>query len=238
MTTKPIVDVRNVTKVFPVVDAEGRRGRFVALDSVSFAVEAGECLIGAGANGSGKSVLMHLIAGLDAPTSGTVTVGGRVGLVFQDADSQLLGETPREDVAIGLAHPSSAAVEGALAEVGLADKADFPARSLSGGEKRRLAVAGILALGCPVVIFDEPYAALDYPGVLQVNALIRGLLRDGKTVIILTHELEKCLALGHRLLVLHQGRLAFHGTPSEGLAQPLEAWGVRTPPGPLEGMAW
>ena len=122
-----------------------------------------------------------------------------------------------------------AAVEGALAQTGLTDKADFPARFLSGGEKRRLAVACMLAMKLPTIILDEPYANLDFGGVHQVNALIRQLKADGKTVLILTHELEKCLGLADRFVVLFRGEKVFDGSPAQGLEQKLEEWNIRNP---------
>jgi biotin transport system ATP-binding protein len=191
---------------------------------------------------------MSIIAGLEAPDSGAVEVREKTGLVFQDADSQILGETPREDVAIGIGGKPFARkadikplVDAALRDTGLLSRADFPARFLSGGEKRRLAAAGVLAMNAGVIIFDEPYANLDYPGIVQVNALIRGLPAQNKTVVILTHELEKCLALAARFAVLFEGKLVFNGTPAEGLAAPLEGWGIHHPlrgSSRLEDLAW
>jgi biotin transport system ATP-binding protein len=211
----------------------------LALDDISFTLQETSCTVIAGANGSGKSLLMSIIAGLVLPTTGSTMVSGRVGLIFQDADTQILGETPTEDVAFGLKntglrgkkHESQLQIRvaAALEKVGLAEKATYPARFLSGGEKRRLAVAGILALDCPIIIFDEPYANLDFPGVCQVNNSISMLKADGRTIVILTHELEKCLALADTFLVLYQGKLVYKGTPAAGLTEDLSRWGVRNP---------
>ena len=208
---------------------------FTALDDISFDVFESECVLIAGANGSGKSILMSIIAGLNNPTAGSVSTRGRCGLVFQDADTQILGETPVEDVMFGLKNlkvPDKEAKEktlAALEKTGLAERSFFPARFLSGGEKRRLAVAGILAMDCPIVIFDEPYANLDYTGVVQVNDLIRLLKNDGRTVLLLTHELEKCYALTDRLIVLYKGKTVFDGSSDEGLKQNLASWRIRHP---------
>ena len=87
----------------------------------------------------------------------------------------------------------------------------------------------MLAMDLPVIIFDEPYANLDYSGVRQVNELIRQLKKDGKTIIILTHEIEKCLALADKFVVLFRGEKKFDGTPEKGLLQPLEKWNIRNP---------
>jgi len=205
------------------------------LDDVSLSIESGGCTIIAGANGSGKSLLMSIIAGLEEPSSGTVKTGARVGLVFQEPDAQILGETPIEDIAFGPRNmglsreETRARVQASLDATGLADRADFPARCLSGGEKRRLAAAGVLAMDAQIIIFDEPYANMDFPGVVQVNKLLQKLIADGKTVIILTHELEKCLALADRFIVLFKGRKVFDGKAADALSCDIEQWGIHHP---------
>ena len=208
----------------------------VALKDVSFTINKGEFAVIAGSNGSGKSVLMSLIAGLDEPSEGTITLHGcQAGLVFQDADSQILGETPEEDITFGAKNCGlskqqvAERVDFALAKTGLEHKRVSYARLLSGGEKRRLAVAGILAMDRSLIIFDEPFANLDWPGVKQVCGIMKQLKEEGKTVLVLTHELEKVLALADRFLVLDKGHLVFDGTPESGLAADLESWGIRNP---------
>lgn len=247
------ISMRDLSKTF--LTASGKKH---ALRNISLEIFCGECVVIGGENGSGKSVLMSIIAGLmdgDGGVSATladssdfsaeksddpagksgVSVFGRVGLVFQEAETQILGETPREDVAFGPKNLGwkreqiSEAVADALAQTGLAEKADFPARFLSGGEKRRLAVACMLAMRLPIIILDEPYANLDFGGVKQVNSLVRKLKSEGKTVIILSHELEKCLALADRFVVLFRGEKVFDGTPGDGLKNNLEAWNIRNP---------
>ena len=188
-----------------------------------------------GSPGSGKTVLMNIIAGLEEADSGEVKTFSRPGLVFQEAETQILGETPAEDIAFGPKNLGwkkeqvHQAVEQALQKTGLTQKADYPARFLSGGEKRRLAVACMLAMDLPIIILDEPYANLDYGGVRQVNELVRSLKQDGKTVIILTHETEKCLGLADHFVVLFRGQKVFDGTPEQGLSQNLEQWNIRNP---------
>jgi biotin transport system ATP-binding protein len=241
------VRLSHITKTFRALDERGdpegtSGGLFYALRDVSLDIEAGGCTVITGANGSGKSLLMAIIAGLENPSAGERESNGKVGLVFQDADSQILGETPREDVAVGIAEAAyfgkkgtadrataAVIVEKTLKDSGLLDRADFPSRFLSGGEKRRLATAGVLAMNADIIIFDEPYANLDSTGVVQTNTAIRDLLTKNKTVVILTHELEKCLAFAQRLAVLNKGQLVFAGTPEEGLRLPLEQWGIRHP---------
>jgi len=234
------VDVFNVTKKFQVYEdmphnEQIHDGSFYALSDISFSIESGECAIIAGANGSGKSLLMSIIAGLEEPASGSVKTSAKVGLVFQEPDSQILGETPREDIAFGPRNMKlskneiKSRVYSSLFLTGLEHRADFPARSLSGGEKRRLACAGILAMDAQIIIFDEPYANMDYPGVVQINRLFQKLLADGKTLIILTHELEKCTALANHFIVLFKGKKVFDGCASDALSCNLEAWGIHHP---------
>lgn len=226
---KTQIKIENLTKTFKTAS-----GKLTALENICLEIFEGECVVIGGENGSGKSVLMSIIAGLEKCDSGKIEAP-QVGLVFQEAETQILGETPQEDIAFGPKNLGwkkddvENAVKAALEKTGLLAKKDFPARFLSGGEKRRLAVACMLAMNPPVIILDEPYANLDYSGVKQVNALIRQLKADGKAVIILTHEIEKCLGLANRFVVLFKGQKVFDGAPEEGLQQNLEQWNIRNP---------
>ena len=252
---KAQIKINHLSKTFNTL-----AGPKKALDDVSLEIAEGECVVIGGENGSGKSVLMQIIASLMDGDNHTVVesvetslkassiyVDGRVGLVFQEAETQILGETPAEDIAFGPKNLGwkkdqvQAAVREALEQTGLTDKADFPARFLSGGEKRRLAVACMLAMKLPTIILDEPYANLDFSGVKQVNKLIRQLKAEGKTVIILTHEIEKCLGLADRFVVLFRGKKVFDGAPGMGLRHNLEAWNIRNPLvsyGKVEDLIW
>lgn len=231
--------IRGIGKTFP----DGTE----ALGHIDLDLFPSQFVIIAGSNGSGKTVLMRLLVGLMDPSRGTILYQGEdirkqralirrsVGLVFQDPDAQILGETVGEDTAFGprnLDLPEGEVerrVTEALTAVGLGEKKDSPPRRLSGGEKRRLAVAGVLAMGCGTVILDEPFANLDWPGVLQVLQILRDLKQRGKTVILLTHELEKVLALADRLVILHRGKIEADG-PSEKVLETLDPqWGVRDP---------
>ena len=224
-----ILKVKNVSKVF----SDGNK----ALDDVNFEISEGDFTVIAGSNGSGKTVLMTLIARLDEPTDGNIQLedGFDAGLVFQDVDSQILGMTPWEDVLFGARHSglkkedARRVTEEALRETGLLEKKDLNARTLSGGEKRRLAVAGVLALGRKLIIFDEPFANLDWPGVKQVLAIMQKLKAEKKTVIVLTHEIEKVLAMSNRFIILDKGKIQFDGNPEEGLKLPLEEYGIKNP---------
>ncbi len=226
---KTQIKIESLSKTFKTAS-----GKITALENICLEIFEGECVVIGGENGSGKSVLMSIIAGLEKCDCGKVEAP-KVGLVFQEAETQILGETPEEDIAFGPKNLGwkkadvENAVKAALEKTGLLAKKDFPARFLSGGEKRRLAVACMLAMNPPVIILDEPYANLDYSGVKQVNALIRQLKADSKTVIILTHEIEKCLGLANRFVVLFKGQKVFDGAPGEGLQQNLEQWNIRNP---------
>lgn len=227
------ISINNLNKTF-----ETATGELVALNNVSLDIYKGDCIVVGGENGSGKSVLMSILAGLEDFDSGKIEFensSDRVGLVFQEAETQILGETLAEDVAFGPKNLKfskekvNANVKSALDKTGLLQKADFPARFLSGGEKRRLAVACMLAMENPIIILDEPYANLDFSGVKHVNALISQLKSEQKTVIILTHEIEKCLGLANRFVVLFRGEKVFDGTPENGVKQELEKWNIKNP---------
>jgi len=231
--------VQDLEKVFP----DGTR----ALAGINLDIRVGDTLVIAGSNGSGKTQLMRLLVGLTEPSGGQVLFYGRnikgdvaavrrsVGLVFQDADAQIIGETVAEDVAFG---PNNLGlskaevqerVDDALDRLGLSEKRLSHPRRLSGGEKRRLAVAGILAMGCEAVIMDEPFANLDWPGVVQVLELVKQLKSAGKTILVLTHELEKVLAFADTLVILHQGVVRDQGDPAAVLDRLDPAYGVRDP---------
>lgn len=230
------VSINNVSKIFSTGTVTFAT---TALKNISLEIAHGEFVVVGGANGSGKTVLMSLVAGLDAPTAGEIETDGIVGIVFQDADSQILGETVLEDAMFAPRNlprnlcPSKndarqIAID-ALTKCGLSDKLDSPARFLSGGEKRRLAVAGVLAMRADIIIFDEPFANLDLDGVRQVTSILRELKNDCKTVIVLTHEIEKCLALADKFVVLYKSEICFDGTPEAGIAENLEQWGIHNP---------
>ena len=226
-----MIEAKEITKSFRQWDG----GTFTALADISFTVEDGQLVILAGANGSGKSLLMRIIAGLEKPTSGSMKCSEPAALVFQDADAQILADTVIEDVKFSLRSKNlkkeeiTVKAKEALSQVGLSDKENSPSHLLSGGEKRRLAIASALALDRKTLILDEPYSNLDYPGVKSVNATVRELKVAGFTIVILTHELEKCLGLADRFLALHKGKLVFDGNPEDALKADLESWGIRNP---------
>ena len=234
-----LYSVRNLRKVF--------NDGTLALDDVSFELREGELLVLSGPNGSGKTVLIKLLVNLHEGSGGTILykdkplsrwkdgIHREVGLVFQDSDAQLVGETVEEDTRFGPENLGSKGAEleervtRALAEVGILHKRESRPAALSGGERRRLAIAGVLAMGVRTIIMDEPYANLDWEGVRLVNESILKLHKQGYTFLIVTHELEKIAGAAGRLGIMHKGRLKALGSPHEILDDNPERFGVRDP---------
>jgi biotin transport system ATP-binding protein len=225
---------------------------------VDLAFGPGEFVIVAGPNGAGKTLLMRHLVGLSEPTEGVVTLDGtdirhrlretrrRVGLVFQDSGAQIVGLTVEEEVAFGPRNLGwsrarvDEAVSRSLDEVGLTCQRGGLCAPLSGGEKRRLAIAGILACGPEFLILDEPFTGLDLPGVRAVLGVLTQLHRQGKTIVLLTHELDKCLAHAQRLVLLTDGTVLADGTPADLWLRIPEAATHRPLGGPerIKEMTW
>lgn len=229
------------------------------LKGLSLGLSPGELVVLAGRNGSGKSLLCKLLSGLLEPDAGEVSFGGkpllsypgspalRVGYVFEDARLETLGEKVLDDALFGpanagLARPEAERrAEAALRLVGLEGMGEAYVHTLSGGEMRRLALAGILALDPPVLLLDEPFANLDLPGVRSVLKIIVALKAAGKALLVATHELEKVLGLADRLLVMDSGSLVLSGPPAETLARGVAAYGLRDPlaaPASVAELSW
>lgn len=233
-----------------IIEIEGLEHRFPdgrqALDGVDLTVRKGEFVIIAGRNGSGKTTLLRHLNALLLPTKGTVKISGisvltdpgsarrLVGMVFQDADSQIVGETVYEDVAFGPENLGLVPqivrdhVNEALNAVGMAEFRDRRPHVLSGGEKRRLAIAGVLAMHPEIIVFDEPFTNLDYQGVCRLLEQIIQLNRRGHTILLTTHDLEKVIVHAHRLIILDSGRKVEDGVP-EQILNTVEQHGVRPP---------
>jgi energy-coupling factor transport system ATP-binding protein len=211
---------------------EEARAPIAALRNVSFELSAGGSLALMGASGSGKSTLLQVIRGLDAPETGAVLLDGagcaaagyaplqrEVGLVFQAPELQLFAATARDDVAFGprrMGWPEAqvtAAVDAALDIVGL-PVAQFAQRhpyALSGGEQRRLALAGVLAMRPRLLLLDEPFVGLDPRTRRQLVDILGRLKAAGVTLLLATHDVDLAWALCDELLVLGEGRVVAAG---------------------------
>ena len=219
----------NSAPVLQVADLAYRYGDgTVGLAGLSFAVNAGERVAVVGANGAGKSTLFHCLVGL-LPASGRITVAGlnlerktlaelrrRVGLVFQDPDDQLFCLSVAEDVAFGPRQQRLPAAEvdrrvtTALAAVGLTEVGHKPPHHLSLGQRKRAAIASVLAMQPDVLVLDEPSGHLDPRSRRELLDLLKNLDR---TLLVATHDLPLVAALCQRVLVLAAGRLLADTTP-------------------------
>jgi cobalt transport protein ATP-binding subunit len=233
-----MIDIKNLDHHYP----DGTH----ALKGINLTIQKGEFLLICGPNGSGKTTLIRLISGLFKPTSGSIHVNGfntfngskqvrsLMGMVFQDPDSQIVGETVKEDVAFGpenlglSQNEIDTRVYWALQVMGLKDLSEKPCYLLSGGEKRRLAIAGVLAMKPQVILFDEPFSFLDYPGVQEVLKHMVHLHREGHTLIVTTHDVEKVIAHVDRIAIIYDGELKVAGPPEELMVK-LPQFGIRTP---------
>lgn len=209
-----------------------------ALRDLDFALPAGRILGLAGANGAGKSTLLCLLAGLFAPTSGALTIHGfpatrheRVRdsavLVPQDADLTIIGSTIAEDLHLGLApHRREEALESAR-RLGLPDP-QTQVHHLSHGQKRKLCLAAALLRNPALLLLDEPFAGLDYPGIREMRAMLRANQKQGLTQVVAVHDLEPLADLADLWLVLGGGRQKAFGPASE-VFPGLERLDVRPP---------
>lgn len=218
-----------------------------ALRDVSFELTHGQAVAIVGANGAGKSTLLAHLASCLLPTSGTITIGDTVlsrdtlplirrtvGLVFQDPDDQLFMPTVFEDVAFGplnLPLPpdqARARAEAALAAVGMSHLASRPPYRLSGGEKRAVSIATVLAMSPDVLVMDEPTANLDGRGRRRVIELLRSFVH---TRVIATHDLDLALELCSRTIMLDAGQVAADGPTGDLLrdAGLLDRCGLELP---------
>lgn len=226
---------------------------FEALRGVTFRLSHGEHVALAGANGAGKSTLLLHTNGLLLPTKGTIDVGGvrlspkseeivrqRVGLVFQDADNQLFMPSVEEDVAFGPSlmrldrNEVASLVEKALEEVGALHLRQRATHTLSGGEKRRVAIATVLSMMPSILVLDEPTAGLDPRSRRQLINLLRGFQH---TLLIATHDMDLIADLCPRTILLREGVVVADAPTAEvfddtalleecGLERPL-SWQLR-----------
>ncbi len=233
---------------------EGTTFEKVALQDVNIEIKTGEFIGLIGHTGSGKSTLIQHLNGIISPTSGEILldeenihkdkaklkeVRRRIGLAFQYPEYQLFEMTVYKDVAFGPTNMGLSkeeiheSVVSALTTVGISselyEKSPF---ELSGGQKRRVAIAGVLAMNPEVLILDEPTAGLDPKGRDEILAAIHRLHEErGITVILVSHSMEDVAKLVNRIIVMHKGQVAMTGTPKEIFAHPdaLEKMGLAAP---------
>ncbi|MGI6297778.1 MAG: energy-coupling factor transporter ATPase [Saccharofermentanales bacterium] len=225
------IDINEVSYLYQ----GGGQNPLLAVDDVSIAIEQGSHVAILGRNGSGKSTLARLINALELPSKGTVIVSGmltsdddqvwnirsRCGMVFQNPDNQIVGTTVEEDVAFGpenLGYPQPKireAVDESLQFVGLEAYAEHAPHLLSGGQKQKLAIAGILAMKPSCLILDEATSMLDPNSRRDFMALVNRLIcEEGMTVINITHNMEEVLA-ADMVYLMSEGRIVSSGTPGQ-----------------------
>ncbi len=242
--TQPILALQDVSFTYP----DGSPG----LHQCSLTIPRGSRTAILGCNGSGKTTLCLHLNGLLRPQTGTVWFNGhpldyrrqslkalrsQVGLVFQNPDNQLLSASVWEDVSYGpmnLGLPRAvvaARVEQALAAVGLAAMADKPVHNLSFGQKKRVCLAGILAMQPEVIILDEPLAGLDVPMQQELQAILTDLWQQGRTIVLCSHDLDFAYEWADQWQILVAGTVAatLAMTQIPGALAELTAYGLGTP---------
>ncbi|MGI6627184.1 MAG: energy-coupling factor transporter ATPase [Bacillota bacterium] len=243
------IEVRDLTHTY----MEGTLSEVTALSGISFSIQDGEFVGLIGATGSGKSTLIQHLNGLLKPTSGMVLIDGvdiwskgvslkkirqKIGLVFQYPEQQVFEETVLDDIAFGPRNLGFSQeeieiqVEEARRVVGL-DR-ELLSRSpfeLSGGQVRRVAIAGILATKPKVLILDEPAAGLDPRGRREILDNVKKLHGMGMTVILVSHNMDDVARFCQRIMILNEGRLVTDASPREVFSQGrfLESLGLKSP---------
>jgi energy-coupling factor transport system ATP-binding protein len=243
------VEVKNLSHVY----MRGTPFETRALDNINFTINDGEFVGIIGHTGSGKSTLITHLNALIPPDEGAIIVNGldlaaketdlakvrrMVGLVFQYPEYQLFEETVAKDIAFGPKNlgmdenEAELRVKEAMAQVGLAPElAEKSPFELSGGQKRRVAIAGVLAMKPDVLVLDEPAAGLDPVGRSDMLALIKSIHDSGRTVIMVSHSMNDVGRLCNRLIVMNHGKVAYDGTPAEVFTHPdeLDSMGLGVP---------
>ncbi len=243
----PAVEVKSVRHRFP--------GGREALRGIDLRIDRGSLTIIAGPNGSGKTVLMKHLNGLLKPTEGEILINGistaddpqhartKVGLVFQNSETQIIGQTVSEDIAFGPENLGKTAAEVDMLVKEIAKKLsitellDESPHRLSGGSLKKVAAAGVIVMGAEIIVFDEPFAGLDYRGVRLLLGEILKLKDAGHTIILISHDLEKLLAHTDSLIIISEGRKAAEGSPAD-IIDRLEEFDIRRPAGEISGMTW
>jgi energy-coupling factor transport system ATP-binding protein len=229
-----------------------------ALDGIDLAIPGGECVALIGPNGSGKTTLARHLDGLLRPTSGRVLLDGQdvaerhvaelaasVAVAFQDPDRQVFSRRVVDEVAFGPrqlgfdATRREAAVARALEATGLTDAADLHPHDLGEAARKSLAIASVLAMETPVLVLDEPTVGLDAAAVQRVQRTVGRLRAEGRSVIVISHDLRFVAETCERVVLLEQGRISLDGSPTEVFAEArwpvLRAAGLEPPAAAILG---
>ena len=223
-----VIETKNISYHYP----DGTK----ALEEVDFKVKKGKIIALLGPNGAGKSTLFLQFNGILQPSSGSIVVDGeplsyqkkdllkvrqKVGIVFQNPDDQLFAPTVMEDVAfgpmnIGLSNEEvENRVKEALNRVGMEGYEDKAPHHLSGGQKKRVAIAGILAMKPEIMVLDEPTSGLDPRGASQILRLLYQLNKDGMTIVISTHDVDLVPLYAYNVYIISEGKIIKEGSPQE-----------------------
>ncbi len=202
----------------------------IALSKINLHVSAGTLGLLAGANASGKSTLLALLAGLFEPQKGRIerATQSPVRIVMQDADVQILGSTVQEDLMLGHEEADKSKAYELAKHFMLDTYWEKPVHTLSWGMKRKLCLAGALLDTPELLLLDEPLSGLDYTGIQEMRKFLQQGKDSGMTIVLAAHDLEPLIDLADFVAVLTQGRLAFVAPPETALDL-VEAQGIRPP---------
>lgn len=237
-STTPLLEVKKLSKSF-------KKGEFI-LKEVSFSLFKNDFAVLAGANGSGKTVLMNHLNGLETPSKGALFFNGipykklrgeifkKVGLIFQNSDLQFVCPDVRNEIAFGPVNLGTKKVEIKQQVEEIADHFNLTRfllrdpHTLSGGEKKRVAVAGVVIMQPELLVLDEPFTGLDWHGVVEVLQTLLLLHSQGMTILLITHDLDKCINHANRLLILDKGELKEDDNPQK-IIHIVESYGIKKP---------
>lgn len=226
--SEPILETQDLTFTYP----DGTR----ALKNINMSINKGEKVAVMGANGAGKSTLFSHFNGLTEPTSGIVKINGnemkydkksllkirqKVGVVFQNPNDQLFAPTVQEDVAFGPMNLGldlnevDKRVEKSLKMVGMEGFEEKPPHHLSGGQQKRVSIAGIIAMNPELMIIDEPTAGLDPQGVDQVLTILNHLNEKGMTLLVSSHNVELITEFANKIFIVHDGEIINEGSTND-----------------------
>ncbi len=237
--TELILQAKALRYVYPGghgASSNGAGKRGAALDGVDCEIARGTRLAVLGANGAGKTTLLLHLNGMLRPTGGEVLLDGRpadysrkgildwrqrVGVVFQDPDDQLFAASVQQDVSFGPLNLGLAEaevrqrVDESLNAMGITELAESPPHALSSGQKKRAAIAGVLAMRPELLVLDEPTAGLDPRGVAQLLDALQSLHAAGTTIVISTHDVDLAYAWAYAAVILAGGQTVAHGCPTD-----------------------